>query len=362
MPNYALTINSTFQPMSFERYIQPYQIYGEEYRRQEEALNELEMKASIWEGLANQQTDKVAYAQYKQYADALREQAGMIAQHGLSIGSRRALNELKRRYVSEILPIEQAYTRRAEQQKAQREILQKDPTRIFNNMASQQSLDYYMQNPTYDATEQQASGALVTSMVSQVSKKLAEEMRSYGIENSPSDSYTNFFKQTYGVSSKDILDYFNNPTDPKNKLFKALVDNAVGLTGVNGWNNDEALQRLTQYGNMGVWDAIGKTTITPVEDFGAREGLKFQNKLAEMAKSQEYALQLSDHESANRMNEMLFKSRLGGDDGTDGSGGGKGRKGLSDADSALLPIESPIKDDFNSDDMKELLKIKSSSG
>ena len=54
MPNYALTINSTFQPMSFERYIQPYQIYGEEYRRQEEALNELEMKASIWEGLANQ--------------------------------------------------------------------------------------------------------------------------------------------------------------------------------------------------------------------------------------------------------------------------------------------------------------------
>lgn len=305
MPNYALSINSTFQPLSFERYIQPYQIYGEEYRRQEEALNELEMKASIWEGLANKQVDKAAYAQYKQYADALREQAGLIAQNGLSMGSRRALNELKRRYVSEILPIEQAYTRRAEQQKAQREILLKDPTRIFNNMASQQSLDYYMNNPTYDATEQQVSGALISSMVSQAGKRIAEELSTYGLQNLPNDSYTNIFTQKYGLSAKQVSDYLKNPKDPNNAaVLSALVDSAIGTTDVPKWGNQDALDRLTSYANMGLWDTIGKETVTPMEDFGSREALKHQYREQEADSALQRSIILSDHQTENEIRKI----------------------------------------------------------
>ena len=38
MANYSLVIDSTFQPFSFERYIQPYQIYDQAYREVEDNL------------------------------------------------------------------------------------------------------------------------------------------------------------------------------------------------------------------------------------------------------------------------------------------------------------------------------------
>ena len=114
MPNYSLVMNSKFQPFSFERYIQPLQIYGQAYREQEDALAELDTKASIWDGMANEQTDPIAHAQYKKYADDLKAQATLIATEGLNPSSRQAMLNLRGRYAKEIVPIEQAYQRRAE--------------------------------------------------------------------------------------------------------------------------------------------------------------------------------------------------------------------------------------------------------
>ena len=54
MANYSLVVNSKFQPFSFERYIQPYQMYGEAYKEVENALGELATKASVWEEMANE--------------------------------------------------------------------------------------------------------------------------------------------------------------------------------------------------------------------------------------------------------------------------------------------------------------------
>ena len=42
MANYELVVNSKFQPFSFERYIQPYQIYGQAYREVENTLGEVQ--------------------------------------------------------------------------------------------------------------------------------------------------------------------------------------------------------------------------------------------------------------------------------------------------------------------------------
>ena len=75
MANYSLVVNSKFQPFSFERYIQPYQMYGEAYKEVENALGELATKASIWDKLANEQTDEKAYSMYKKYANDLRDAA-----------------------------------------------------------------------------------------------------------------------------------------------------------------------------------------------------------------------------------------------------------------------------------------------
>ena len=75
MANYELVVNSKFQPFSFERYIQPYQIYGAAYKELENQYGELATKASIWEEMANEQTDPYAYKMYKTYANDLEEKS-----------------------------------------------------------------------------------------------------------------------------------------------------------------------------------------------------------------------------------------------------------------------------------------------
>lgn len=112
MANYELVVNSKFQPFSFERYIQPYQIYGEAYKELENQYGELATKSNIWEEMANEQTDPYAYKMYKNYANDLKKQADQLAKEGLNASSRKGMLNMRARYAKEITPIEQAYAAR----------------------------------------------------------------------------------------------------------------------------------------------------------------------------------------------------------------------------------------------------------
>ena len=48
MANYDLVVSSNFQPFSFERYIQPYQLYAEAYEKRQEAYDKLAEDSSKW--------------------------------------------------------------------------------------------------------------------------------------------------------------------------------------------------------------------------------------------------------------------------------------------------------------------------
>ena len=101
MANYNLVVNSKFQPFSFERYIQPYQMYEAAYKELENQYGELATKASVWEEMANEQTDPYAYKMYKTYANDLEEQAGQLAREGLNAASRRDMLNMRARYSKE---------------------------------------------------------------------------------------------------------------------------------------------------------------------------------------------------------------------------------------------------------------------
>ena len=98
MANYSLIVNSKFQPFSFERYIQPYQMYGAAYKELENQYGELATKASIWEKMANEQTDSKAYRMYKTYSDELKDKASKLAREGLNASSRQELLNMRNRY------------------------------------------------------------------------------------------------------------------------------------------------------------------------------------------------------------------------------------------------------------------------
>ena len=61
MPNYSLAANTQFKARNFDAMLRPYVIYTQEYRAQEDAIEDLATKADVWAGLENEQTEHVEY-------------------------------------------------------------------------------------------------------------------------------------------------------------------------------------------------------------------------------------------------------------------------------------------------------------
>lgn len=152
MANYSLVVNSKFQPFSFDRYLQPYQIYGQNYKEIEEQYTDLSTKAGIWDGLANEQTDPRTYKMYKTYANDLENQASQLASEGLNAVSRKNMLNMRARYSKEIIPIEQAYNRKSKLAEEQRKLRAANPSIMFDRDFSSISLDDLLDNPELSYT------------------------------------------------------------------------------------------------------------------------------------------------------------------------------------------------------------------
>lgn len=152
MANYSLVVNSKFQPFSFDRYLQPYQIYGQNYKEIEEQYTDLSTKAGIWDGLANKQTDPHTYKMYKAYANDLENQASQLASEGLNAVSRKNMLNMRTRYSKEIIPIERAYNQKSKLAEEQRKLRAANPSIMFDRDFSSISLDDLLDNPELSYT------------------------------------------------------------------------------------------------------------------------------------------------------------------------------------------------------------------
>lgn len=268
MGNYSLVANSTFKAKDFDEMIKPYMMYTADYNAQEEALSELATKADIWQGLANEQTDPVAYAQYTNYANALKDQAAIIASGGLNPTSRQTLLNLKRRYASEITPIETAYNTRKAQVEEQRKALLQNPTLLLSRRADTTSLDDYMKNPNlgYDAY----SGALLTQQVGQAAANIAKELRNYG-KGIALDGFTKTWLQQHGYSASEVAFAINHPDDPRaSKVLNTIVNNVMSDSGIANWADNNTLNQAYNYARQGLWNAVGQTQVGTYTDEDAK--------------------------------------------------------------------------------------------
>ncbi len=256
MANY-LVINSKFQPFSFERYIQPYQIYGEAYKEIENQYGELATKANVWDEMANEQTDPYAYKMYKTYSNDLEEQAGQLAREGLTPASRQNMLRMKQRYSSDIVPIEQAYKRRQELVDEQRKLLAQDNTLMFDRNASMLSLDDLIKNP--QLTYQSYSGATLAKQVGTAAQNLAKEMRENPRKwrNILGNQYFETIMQK-GYRPEEIVQVLQN--DPNaSSVLKGIVEDAVGSSNIASWGDTDTLNRAYEYARQGLWNAVGET-------------------------------------------------------------------------------------------------------
>jgi hypothetical protein len=224
-----------------------------EHRAIEEGLGEMSAKAGMWDKLANQQSDPVAYAQYKTYADDLTKQADLLARQGLTPESRRGLLDMKRRYSNEITPIEVAATKREELTKAQREAIQKDPSLMFNIDYGTASLDDLINNP--NATYNTISGSELSKRASMMASNLAKTIQ----ENPQYQSILGgqYFQQMQqlGYTPQQVMQTIMNDPNAPSEL-KQVADTVWQEAGLDTW--EQATQtRARDYINAGLYDAIG---------------------------------------------------------------------------------------------------------
>lgn len=270
MANFSLVANTSFTRRNYDDLTKSLDKYKEEYDKQHDAINELGVNAAAIESMANEQTDPIAYNTYKQYANNLREQANMIATNGLDPNGRASLLKLKRNYAEDIIPIQTAYNRRAEQEKAQMEMLAKDPTHLFDRMAATTSLDDYLANKSL--SYQNYSGALLTKQVEEQAKNFKEMLQEdlnqirYAKENGqplPTEDKLKFGKLLYNsngyISRIERLGYdagalINND----DAMMKVLEDEVLKSSGISKWQNYDSISgRVMDYINQGRWAALG---------------------------------------------------------------------------------------------------------
>lgn len=249
----SLVIRSKFRPFSYSEMLAPIEAATTEHRAIEEGLGEMSAKAGMWDKLANQQSDPVAYAQYKTYADDLTKQADLLARQGLTPESRRGLLDMKRRYSNEITPIEVAATKREELTKAQREAIQKDPSLMFNIDYGTASLDDLINNP--NATYNTISGSELSKRASMMASNLAKTIQ----ENPQYQSILGgqYFQQMQqlGYTPQQVMQTIMNDPNAPSEL-KQVADTVWQEAGLDTW--DQATQtRARDYINAGLYDAIG---------------------------------------------------------------------------------------------------------
>lgn len=255
MPNY-IVLNSKFKPFSFDEIMKPALLATESHRELEDQYADLATKSSVWEEMANEQTDPYAYSRYKRFAEDLEAQADQLAKEGLTPLSRRNMLKMRQRYSSDIIPIEQAYNRRKELIDEQRKLLAQDNTLMFDRSASMLSLDDLIKNP--QLTYQSYSGATLTKQVGTAAQNLAKEMRENPRKRSIlGNQYFETIMQN-GYRPEEIIQVLQN--DPNaSSVLKGIIEDAVDSSNIASWGNQDTLNRAYNYAKQGLWNAIGNT-------------------------------------------------------------------------------------------------------
>lgn len=268
MANYSLVINSQFKPFSYQEMLAPTLMATQAHQELENQYGELATKASVWEEMANEQTDPYAYKMYKTYANDLEEQAGQLAREGLNATSRRDMLNMRARYSKEITPIEQAYTARQKQAEQQQQALLQDPTLMLSRRASTTSLDDYIRNP--QLAYESYSGKLITAQAASAASALAKEMQEKPRKwrSILGNSYYETMMQK-GFSSQAVLQAIQDNPNAAPQLTR-IVEDAINSSGVRNWGDQAIIARAIDYAKQGLWSAVGETQYQTLDNWRAK--------------------------------------------------------------------------------------------
>lgn len=207
MPNY--TINSVYQPFSFQERLAPLQIMKEEYEKAENSLFELGNAANEY----YQYLDDDSKAKVDEYNNAISSVADRMSREGLKAVSRNTLFNLKRTYASQIVPINNAAKSAANIYDQYRKLSMQDPTLMISNMPSVSDLieDPNAMPTIVSGNDLYKQGALAATQLPEISYDQLQRYLAGDVTAIPNiDAIEAQIAGAYGVDNLDDSDKAHN--------------------------------------------------------------------------------------------------------------------------------------------------------
>ena len=307
MANYSIVSNARFTPFSFDQMVKPFQMYGEYYAQQEQLASSLAEQAAEWGQKANETTDPITYQKYKSFEADLNRQSDRLLRQGLTPGLRADLQKMRKRYATEINPIKDAYNWKLQQIQQQAEGKSKGV--VYEGDAATTSLDDYIANPTliYGSADSNAGYARVANAAQAIAKGLSEAKISGKL-----DDYTKALLIRSGYDANDVTNSVNqamsdlqgvlNGTISMNskagKVVQELLQNESRASGIGDWKSMSAKQEYLSKVSPALYNLIGQSTTTPMEDFKTRTDLQGSWQSRHIAEQGEQTRKNQSHAAA----------------------------------------------------------------
>ncbi len=207
MSNYSFVVDNTFSPFTMQEMLVPFTAYKDSFEKTEEAYNDLSDKSDAFKYLSDTLPEgSKARSIYEGYANNLRAQAEDLAHNGLTIGNRRALTSLKRRYQGEIGRLMKADTAMAEEKKLRQAMGAQDSSRLYatDNLNIDDFLDG--KNPNLYSI----SGNELYTRGAAAGKAASSRVFSAGDAGSTLNGYYRDYVQKLGYSRETIQKFYQD--------------------------------------------------------------------------------------------------------------------------------------------------------
>lgn len=246
------TIGSKFQPYTLAEMLVPYQTYKQEFDKREELYNTYAENAGLIGSQLDDTLDKdLMDAVYNPYMQELNQAAATLSSKGLSSENRKTLQNLRRRFGSDIAPIKVATEARAEARKNWDKLSSQDRTLMTNANPYYQAVSNYMNGKspeTYYVSGNELYGR-GKALAEAFSRTLRDVPEGEALANTLGGQYYRITKQ-YGPDSKQMQDFMNDVADSipelRSQVEDILSNTDIGKEGFTDADKDKAKQYIIE--------------------------------------------------------------------------------------------------------------------
>ena len=287
MPDYSFVVSPSFNPFNMQEMLVPFSAYKDAFEKSEEQYDTLTQGADKFKYLSETLPEGSKARQiYEGYANDLRAQAEDLAHNGLTMGNRRALTSLKRRYQGEMGRILQADEAMREEKKLRQSLGAQDTSLLYAN--DNLNIDDFLDGSTPNLYR--ISGNELYTRGAAAGKAASSRIFSAGDAGSTLNGYYRDYVQKMGYSPETIRKFYEDmSTIPE---LQRAADAILEERGVNENLSGYNLRRARQSVINGMIDgAIYQENHSPQRDLGVmtpieQNQINMQQKQFNLSKSQ----------------------------------------------------------------------------